>query len=153
MSPWVVTAKWILGGIWEFLRSIPWQAWLFAAVVLAALWYGENRADAREAEVRDEFAARDAAADEAARVAEAERDRKAKAASSDADKAGAKATTETRVTTATAAERVRYVTRTIQVPAECADAVRLPDSVRSEGREAVSRARAAAGQVRAGANP
>lgn len=141
----------MLGGVWGFLRSIPWQVWLFAAVVAAALWYGENRADAREAEVRDEYAARHAAADEAARVAKIERDRKAKSASEKASKAAAQASTETRVTTATAAERVRYVTRTIEVPAECADAVHLPDSVRSEGRAAVARARAS--QVRTGDNP
>ena len=136
-----------------FLRAIPWQVWAFAIVVALALWYGENRADARESQVREEFAARDAAADHAAKVAEAERDRKAASIATDASKAAAGATTETRVTTATAAERVRYETRTIVVPADCADAVRLSDLVRYEGQQAVQRARAAASPMRAGSNP
>lgn len=45
-----------------FLRSIPWQVWAFALVVALALWYGENRADAREDSVRSEYNKRDAAA-------------------------------------------------------------------------------------------
>ena len=143
----------MLGTAWGFLRSIPWEVWLFVALVALALWYGENRADSRESEVREEFAARDAAADHAAKVAEAERDRKAATIATDTSKAAAGATTETRVTTATAAERVRYETRTIVVPADCADAVRLPELVRYEGQQAVQRARAAASPMRAGPNP
>ena len=143
----------MLGAAWGILRSIPWQVWAFAIVVALALWYGERRADGRETEVREEFAARDAAADHAAKVAEAERDRKAASIATDASKAAAGATTETRVTTATAAERVRHETQTIVVPADCADAVRLPEFVRYEGQQAVQRARAAASPMRAGANP
>lgn len=136
-----------------FLRSIPWEVWLFVALVALALWYGENRADSRETEVREEFAARDAAADHADKVAEAARDRKAESIATDASKAAAGATTETRVKTAAAAERVRYETRTIVVPADCVDAVRLPERVRYEGQQAVQRARAAASPMRAGSNP
>lgn len=138
---------------WKFLRSIPWQVWAFALVVGLALWYGENRADSRETQVREEFAARDAAAEHAAKAAEAERDRNAATIATDARKAAANAATETRVTTATAAERVRYETRTIAVPADCADAVRLPDIVRYEGQQAVQRARATTSPMRAGSNP
>lgn len=42
----------------KVLRSIPWQAWALAAAVAACWWYGEARADQREAEVRAEYEAR-----------------------------------------------------------------------------------------------
>lgn len=62
MNPYWQVAKGIFGGVWRFLRSIPWQVWAFAAVVVLALLYGENRADAREESVREEYNVRDAAA-------------------------------------------------------------------------------------------
>lgn len=70
---WIIIRE-VLRGAWGFLRSIPWQVWLFAAVVAAALWYGENRADARESEVRAEYEATLAEANAANR---AEEDRQA----------------------------------------------------------------------------
>lgn len=60
----------MLGGVWGFLRSVPWPVYAFVAVVLAALWYGENRADAREAEVRAEYEATLAEANAANRAEE-----------------------------------------------------------------------------------
>jgi len=37
------------------LRAVPWQGWALAAAVSACWWYGEARADQREAEVRAEY--------------------------------------------------------------------------------------------------
>lgn len=39
----------------KVLRAVPWQAWALAAAVAACWWYGEARADQREAEVRAEY--------------------------------------------------------------------------------------------------
>lgn len=64
-NPYWIAAKAVFGGVWRFLKSIPWQVWAFALVVVLALLYGENRADARETLVREEYAARDAAAADA----------------------------------------------------------------------------------------
>lgn len=55
----------MLGTAWGFLKSIPWRVWLFVGLVALALLYGENRADAREELVREEYDARDAAAADA----------------------------------------------------------------------------------------
>ncbi len=52
----------MLGTAWGFLKSIPWQVWAFAIVVGLAWLHGEIRADTREAEVREEYNLRDAAA-------------------------------------------------------------------------------------------
>ena len=74
MNPYWQVAKGIFGGVWRFLRSIPWQVWLFLALVGLALLYGENRADAREELVREEYTKRDAAAaDELAKANAANR--------------------------------------------------------------------------------
>src|SRR5688572_33372608 len=40
---------------WSGLKSVPWQVWAFAVIVAAFLWYGESRADQREAEIRAEY--------------------------------------------------------------------------------------------------
>lgn len=73
-NPYWIAAKGIIGTAWGFLKSIPWQVWAFAAVVGLALLYGENRADAREELVREEYNIRDAAAaDELAKANAANR--------------------------------------------------------------------------------
>lgn len=52
----------VLGTLWRFLKSIPWPVWAFVIGVCLSIWYGENRADNREEEVREEYNIRDAAA-------------------------------------------------------------------------------------------
>lgn len=69
-----VAVRLALGSVWKFLRSLPWEVWLFVALVGLALLYGENRADAREDSVREEYTKRDAAAaDELAKANAANR--------------------------------------------------------------------------------
>ena len=153
MNPYWQVAKGIFGGVWRFLRSIPWQVWAFAAVVVLALLYGENRADAREESVREEFAALEAAANDAQAKQAAKDAETAKTITADTTKRTTAAVVDTRTKTATAVERVRYETKTIVVPADCASALRLPDIVQSEGRQAIERANAADRPLRGAANP
>lgn len=149
---WVV-ARAMLGTVWGFLKSIPWQAWAFAAVVALAWLYGERRADWRETEVREEFAALQAAANDAQAKQEAKDAETAKTITADTTKRTTAAVVDTRTKTATAVERVRHETKTIVVPADCAAAVRLPDGVSREGREAIERANAADRPMRGTTNP
>lgn len=143
----------MLGTAWGFLKSIPWQVWAFAAVVGLALLYGENRADAREESVREEYAALEAAANDAQAKQAAKGAETAKTITADTDKRTTAAVVDTRTKTATAVERVRYETKTIVVPADCASALRLPDIVQSEGRQAIERANAAHRPMQRAGNP
>ena len=143
----------MLGTAWGFLKSIPWQVWLFAGVVGMAWLYGERRADWRETEVREEYAALEAAANDAQAKQAAKGAETSKTITAATDKRTTAAVVDTRTKTATAVERVRHETRTIVVPADCAAVVRLPDIVQSEGRQAVERANAADRPMRGAANP
>lgn len=51
-----------MGSVWKFMRSVPLPVWLFVIGVCLCMWYGEQRADAREESVREEYNLRDAAA-------------------------------------------------------------------------------------------
>ncbi len=51
----------MLGTAWGWLKSIPWPVWAFLIGACLAMWYGEQRADAREESVRAEYTKRDAA--------------------------------------------------------------------------------------------
>jgi uncharacterized membrane protein len=144
----ILAALRVLGG---WLKAVPWQAWVALAVLLLGWRYGDLRANQRELEVRAEYVAAQAEADrkfaaQARRLADASR-----RIADDTVRMASTASTDTRTETASAVEKVRYVTRQIVVPAGCP--VGLPDGVRNEGREAVERARAAGGAVRAGGDP
>lgn len=145
MIPAILAALRVLGG---WLKAVPWQAWVALALLILAWRYGDFVADAREREVRAEYAAAQAEADR--KFAE-HAQRMATAARRIADasvRLAAAASTETRTETAAAVGKVRDATRNMAVPAGCP--VGLPDVVRAEGRAAVERARAAGGSVRAG---
>ena len=152
-NPYWIGIKGFFGAAWGFLKSIPWQVWAFAAVVGLALLYGENRADAREELVREEFAALEAAANDAQAKQAAKDAETAKTITADTDKRTTAAVVDTRTKTATAVERVRYETKTIVVPADCVAAMRLPDGVSREGREAIERANTADRPMRGAGNP
>jgi len=141
----------LLNGLWALLRRLPWQVWAAAALVAAFWWWGGHRYNAGVAAERARWEAAQAEADRKAREAEAKRDAAAAAVNDKAAARASEAATEVRTETAAAVERVRYVTRTIDVPADCPAG--LPDLVRDEGRAAVARARAAGDQVRAGRDP
>ncbi|HEY1035525.1 MAG TPA: hypothetical protein VGE09_11150 [Pseudoxanthomonas sp.] len=127
--------------VWGFLRAIPWQAWVVAAVLFVGWRYGEHRYDAGVAEENARWVDAQAKADRDAKAATAKRDKAADGVNTATTERAHQATVETRTETAAAVERVRYVTRTIEVPAGCPTA--LPDVVRDEGRAAVESARAA----------
>jgi hypothetical protein len=56
MIPMIIPLLGRLGGaVVAALRAVPWQAYALAAAVAACWWYGEARADQREAEVRAEY--------------------------------------------------------------------------------------------------
>lgn len=139
----VKAARWLA----SVFARVPWQAWLFIALVAAFWWHGERRYDAGVSDERARWQAAQAKATAKAADKSARRDEAARAANADAGKQAAQAVTETRTQTAAAVERVRYETRTIYVPAGCPTA--LPDRVRDEGRAAVERARAAGSGLRA----
>ncbi len=137
-----IAVKAALQVVFGFLRAVPWQVWV--ALVLAGLvWHwGGTRYDAGVTAERERWEAAQAVAISIAEVEQAKRDRRAAQAAAEAAAAAQAATIETRSETAAAVEKIRYVTRTIEVPAHCP--VGLPDSVYQEGREAVARARTAA---------
>lgn len=134
------------------LRRVPWQVWAAAALLLAGWAFGHSRYTAGVAAERARWEALQAKADREAKAAERARDAASVAVSEAAVQAGHEAVVDTRTETVAAVERVRYVTRTISVPAECPEPV-LPASVHAEGRQAVERARAAGRSLRAGADP
>ena len=132
---------------WGFLRAIPWPVWAALLLALAVWRYGELRYRAGVV---------DCEAAQVEALARAYSQQQARTARRDATAAGiaeatrtqaTEATIQTRTQTAAAVERVRYVTRTIEVPAGCP--VGLPERVRDEGAAALARARAAAGELRA----
>lgn len=113
------------------LRRVPWSVWALLALVVAVWFYGEHKADAREATVRDEWAAADAAAEHAAMLRDlASADAAAKARTDAAD-----AVNDTRAATSRAQEDMRHATTDL---APCDP---LPDRVRAAGDEAVARTR------------
>lgn len=136
---------------WGFLRAIPWQAWVVAAVLLIGWRYGEHRYDAGVAAENKRWVDAQAKADADAKAAAEKRDKDAGAINTSTTERAHEASVETRTETASAVERVRYETRTIEVPANCP--VGLPDRVLDEGRAAVDRARTAGGPLRAGRDP
>lgn len=152
-NPYWIGLKGFFGTAWGWLKSIPWQVYAFVLGVCLALWYGENRADARETEIREEYAALEAAANDAQAKQAAKDAETAKTITADTDKRTTAAVVDTRTKTATVVERVRDETQTIVVPADCAAAVRLPDIVQSEGRQAIERANAADRPMRGATNP
>jgi cytoskeletal protein RodZ len=124
-----------------FLRAVPGWVWVAGLAVAAILFYGHLRFNAGQAETQAKW---DAAV--AAQVAEdARRQKEADEAALSAAQDAAEAVTDTREETNEAAERVRveWRDRIVQVPADCRDALRQPDGMRDEGREAVARARSA----------
>lgn len=137
--------------VWTFLRGIPWQVWVLAALALWVYRYGEARFDAGVEAERTRWETAQAAAD--AKAADAERKRDARAAdinTASGQRASAQVA-DTRATTATAAERVRHEVLRVPVPADCP--AELPAVVHDEGRAAVERARAAGRPLREGRNP
>ena len=153
MNPYWLMLKAAFGGVLKVIKSIPLPVWLFIGGMCLALLHGENRADAREESVREKFAALEAAANDAQAKQAAKDADTAKTITADTDKRTTAAVVDTRTKTATAVERVRYETKTIVVPADCASALRLPDIVQSEGRQAIERANAADRPLRGAANP
>lgn len=127
--------------VWDFLRGIPWQAWAVAAVLFIGWRYGEHRYDTGVAGESQRWIEAQAKADREAKAAAAKRDKAATGINDTAAAEGAAATAKTQVETAAAAERVKYITRTIKVPAGCP--TQLPTEVVDEGRKAVDRARRA----------
>lgn len=135
---------------WKFLRGIPWQVWAIAAVIGAAWYYGEVRADQREESVRAEYQSAQNKADAKAKAAEEKRDKAAANTNATAAGKGSEASASTRAETAAAVERVNHETAKMVVPANCPTG--LPASVSNEGRAAVERARAAGHRMRTGGN-
>lgn len=135
-----------------FVKDVPWQIWALIAAFIGVVIFGNLQFKAGEAAERAKW---QAWLDEQQRLeAELVAAQKLAAAEIAADTAakGQKASADTRTETAEAVERIRYVTRTIEVPAECRAAVQLPDGVRAELAQAAARTRAAGDPLRAGAD-
>jgi hypothetical protein len=138
------------GGVFGFLRLIPWQVWLAAAVLVAAWWWGERRHDEGVAEER--LAWTDAQRKENLEVAV---DRAVRAAFADVINAKASRDAQavqhtTRDETLAALGRIENAIADFFVPIGCP--VNPPERVRAEGRAAVERARAAGRAMRAGSD-
>lgn len=110
---------------------------LFAGLAFSHLWAFQQ---GRRIE-RGEWVSQLAQAADRARQAELERDLAASTAARLAREKASLEAAQTRTETASSQERIRYVTRNIEVPAGCP--VSLPDSVRDELAEGVSKANAA----------
>lgn len=141
---------WLLA-IGKGLRAIPWQVYAVAALALAVWLYGEHQYNAGVDAENARWTAAQVEADRKAKEAEAKRDQAAAGVNAATAAKASEHSADIRTETAGAVERVKYVTRTITVPANCPAG--LPDSVRDEGRAAVERARAAGSPLRAGRNP
>ncbi len=136
------------GRLFELLRLVPWWAWLALAVLAAGWRWGEHRHDAGVEAERARWIAAQAKADAKSKAETERRDRVAQAVSADASKAATAAVTDTRTAAAAAVERIRYVTRSMPIPAGCPHA--LPASVQSELARATERTAAAGNPLRAG---
>lgn len=153
MNPYWLMLKAAFGGVLKVIKSIPLPVWLFIGGVCLALWYGERRHGSGIAQERERWEAMEAAANDA-QAKQAAKDAGTSAGiTGDTQKRTGDAVVDTRTKTATAVERVRYETRTIVVPADCAAALRLPDGVSREGREAIERANAAHRPMQRAGNP
>lgn len=140
------------GWLVAFVKAVPWQVWVGIGVCVLVFLYGRQQYTDGQLTERAKW---QAWLDEQQRLeAELVAAQKLAAAEIAADTAakGQKASADTRTETAAAVERIRYVTRTIEVPAECRAAVQLPDSVRAELAQATARTRAAGDPLRAGAD-
>jgi hypothetical protein len=143
-----------LRGAWGWVKAVPWWVWVIAAVVF--LWQVDRDMQYRKgvAFERDRWETAQRAADAAAAAVAAQRAETAQTIATETAADAAKATTETRTQTAVAVERVNHAMRSAPAPpAGCPEPGLLPDIVQYEGRQAVERARAAAGGVRARPNP
>lgn len=136
----------LLSAIRKGLGKVPWQVWAVAALAAAFWLYGHHQYTAGVADENARWTAAQAKADQDARAAQAKRDASSADIAAATTQRAQAATTQTRQETAAAVEKVKYVTRTIRIPADCPA---LPDSVRAEGRAAVERANAANGALRA----
>lgn len=136
------------GRLFGLLRAIPWPVWLALAVLAAGWRWGEHQHDVGAEAERARWIAAQAEVDARTKAETERRARAAQAANVDASKAAAAAITDTRVAASAAVERIRYVTRSIQVPAGCPHA--LPPGVRDELARAAERTAAAGDPLRAG---
>lgn len=126
----------------SFLRRVPWQAWALLALLAGLGWFSHSRYQAGYAAAQAKCEA-DAAAALAEAVESAAQDAEtARQIGIDTGREAARLQADIAASTATSVERIRYVTRTIEVPAGCPAS--LPDGVRVELQAAADRARAAA---------
>lgn len=142
----------VWGWVVQFVKAVPWQVWLVLGLILGVYLYGESRYDSGVTAERQVWVEWKAKQDETDRDLVAAQKMASAQITLDTQAKGQQASTDTRTETAAAVERIRYVTRTIEVPAECRAAVLLPDSVRHELAEAAARTRAAGDPLRAGAD-
>ncbi len=136
------------GRLFELLRAIPAEWWTIALIAILTWLWTDRRCDLRVEAERARWIAVQAKADAKAKAEAERRDRAAQAVNADASKAAAAAVTDTRTAAATAVERIRYVTRSMPIPAGCPHA--LPASVRDELARAAERTATAGSSLRAG---
>lgn len=140
------------GWLVAFVKAVPWQVWVgIGACVLVFLYGRQQYADGQMTE-RAKWQAWVAEQERVDAELVAAQKLAAAQIAADTQAKGQQASTDTRTETAAAVERIRYVTRTIEVPAECRAAVQLPDGVRDELAQAAARTRAAGDPLRAGAD-
>lgn len=141
------TAGALLRGAWRLLRAVPLEAWAVIALLAVAWRYGEHRFNSGEAAATTRCEAAQVRTERDSQQAQLTRDSAAETVNTTTDWTAREAVVQSRTETATAVERVRHVTRTIEVAADCPAG--LPDRVHAEGRAAVQRARAAGDPLRA----
>lgn len=139
---------WLLG----VLKAVPWQVWVGIGVTLIVFLYGRQQYVDGQMTERAKWQAWVAEQERLEAELVAAQKLAAAQIAADTQAKGQQASTDTRTETAAAVERIRYVTRTVQVPAECRAAVQLPDGVRDELAQAAARTRAAGDPLRAGAD-
>lgn len=149
---WLALIQKAWGWIVDFVKAVPWQVWVLIALAYGVYRYGESRYDDGVTAERQVWVEWKAKQDETDRDLVAAQKMASAQITLDTQAKGQQASTDTRTETAAAVERIRYVTRTIEVPAECRAAVLLPDGVRHELTEAAARTRAAGDPLRAGAD-
>lgn len=136
----------------DLLKAVPWQVWVGIGVALIVFLYGRQQYVDGQLTERAKWQAWVAEQERVDAELVAAQKLAAAQIAADTQAKGQQASTDTRTETAAAVERIRYVTRTVQVPAECRAAVQLPDGVRDELAQAAARTRTAGDPLRAGAD-
>lgn len=134
------------GWIVEFVKAVPWQVWLVLGLILGVYLYGESRYAAGVTAERQVWVEWKAKQEETDRDLVAAQKMASAQITLDTQAKGQQASTDTRTETAAAVDRIKVITRAIEVPVGCPTT--LPPEVNEELHRAVELVRSANDGIR-----